>query len=100
MTARYRWTSEDVARRAAEHYLAQCARRDARYNYECACIRFKERRGIEHVDVADARFRRSTKKTYLAYQRARQLERNAARRLETAILGSRLFVEVFHVRAR
>ncbi|WP_433703754.1 hypothetical protein [Paraburkholderia sacchari] len=98
--AHFRWTSEDVARRAAEHYAAQCARRDASYNYECACVRFKERRGIEHVDVADAAFRRSTKKTYLAYQRARQLERNAARRLETAIRGSQAFAEVLRARAR
>ncbi|RKR44568.1 hypothetical protein [Paraburkholderia sp. BL17N1] len=100
MTARYRWTSEDVARRAAEHYLAQCARRDARYNYECACIRFKERRGIEHVDVADASFRRSTRKAYVAYQHARRLEYNAARRLETAIRGSEVFREVSRAHAR
>jgi hypothetical protein len=94
MTARYRWTDADVARRAAEHLAAQYARRSARHDYEEACIRFKDRRGIEHVDVADAAFRRSTKKTYLAYQRARQLERNAARRLETAIRGSQAFAEV------
>lgn len=94
MTVRYRWTSADVARRAAEHLLAQCERRYAHGLYTEAIVRFKQRRGVARIDPADPAFRRATNKSYAAYQRARAAEYNAARRLATAIRGAEIFLEV------
>jgi len=100
MRAAVRWTSEDVARRAAEHLVAQCTRQRARWLYSEACERYKDRCNLERVDVTDPAFRRATKKAYATYRRARQAEYNAARRLATAIRGSEVFLEVSDARAR
>lgn len=100
MTARFRWTSEDVARRAAEHLVAQSTRQRARWLYSEACERCKYRRNLERVDVTDPAFRRATKMAYAVYQRARRVEYNAARRLATAIRGSKVFLEVCDASAR
>ena len=100
MTSPFRWTSDDVARRAAEHLMTRTLRCTARHEYAEACERFKARHGLERVNTAAPAFRRATKKAYTAYQRARQLEHNAARRLKTAVLGSHVFREVCNDRRR
>jgi hypothetical protein len=64
---------------------ARNARRHAHAEYGTACERFKERRGIDRLDIADPKFRRATRKAYEAYVSARAVERNAMRRLETAV---------------
>lgn len=100
MTTAFRWTPEDVARRAAERLVARSARERAHWLYSEACQRYKDRRNLERVDVTDPTFRRATKMAYDVYQRARQAEYNAGRRLATAIRGSEVFLEVCHARAR
>lgn len=100
MTPAFRWTSEDVARRAAEHLVVRATRQRAHWLYSEACERYKDRRNLERVDVSDPAFRRATKMAYAVYQRARQAEYNAARRLAAAIRGSKVFFEVSHARAR
>lgn len=78
-------TDEVVARRAVDMVNSKAARRRAHAEYKDACERFKARCGIDYLDVNDPKFRRGTKKAYEAFQEARAGERNAMRRLETAV---------------
>ncbi|MDR5878803.1 hypothetical protein [Caballeronia sp. LZ032] len=94
------WTADLIAERAAEYMRVRIVLRDARYAYRQACARFKDRRSGDFVDVADPAFRRATRKTYAAYQHARAEERNAGRRLETAVRGSQVFHEMCNDRRR
>ncbi|MGN7980228.1 hypothetical protein [Burkholderia sp. 22313] len=92
IAASIRWTAEVVAQRAAELLRAQGALRDAKYAYQYACQRYKERIGRD-LDVSSPTFRRATRKSYGAYQQARIDGYNARRRFETAVRGSRAFME-------
>lgn len=92
MALSIRWTAEAVARRAAELLRVQGALRDAKYAYQCACQRYKERIGGD-IDVSSPAFRRATRKSYGAYQQACASTYNARRRFETAVRGSRAFME-------
>ncbi|MFM0158028.1 hypothetical protein [Paraburkholderia sediminicola] len=83
--ARPTWTVELAAQRAAEFFRLKSASRFAHCEYKDSCERFKTRRGIDYLDVDDPKFRRATCKTYDALQKARVAERNALRRLETAV---------------
>ncbi|QQC63796.1 hypothetical protein [Paraburkholderia ginsengisoli] len=83
--ARPAWTAELVAQRAADLIHKKNARRRARDEYGISCERFKTRRGIDYLETSDPNFRRSTRKAYDALQVARNAERNAMRRLETAV---------------
>lgn len=85
--ARPAWTDELAAQRAAEFLRLKSASRFAHSEYKNSCKRFKTRRGIDYLDVNDPKFRRATRKAYDALQKARVAERNALRRLETAVLN-------------
>ena len=79
------WTNELVAQRAAEFLRLKSGSRFAHSEYKDSCEHFKTRRGIDYLDVNDPKFRLATRKAYEALQKARVAERNALRRLETAV---------------
>jgi 4'-phosphopantetheinyl transferase EntD len=79
------WNDALVAQRTREWFHSTWATRSARFDYAQACKRFKARRGIEWADTKDPKFRRSTRKAYEAFLAARVAQRNALRRLETAV---------------
>ncbi|MFM0300397.1 hypothetical protein PQQ99_09785 [Paraburkholderia sediminicola] len=83
--ARPTWGNDRTAQNAAEFFHLKSAKRFAHSEYKDSCERFKTRRGIDYLDVNDPKFRRATCKAYTALQKARADERNALRRLETAV---------------
>jgi hypothetical protein len=90
------WTKDVVAQRAAEYVQLALAVRRARSEYRGSCALFRERncRG-NYAAKGDPKFRRSTRKTYLALQDALGAQRNAQRRLETAVRNCACLSEKF-----
>jgi thymidylate kinase len=89
VSSRTLWTASTIALRAEDFIRLQAVRRAARAEYEQACERFKKRRGIDRIDINDHAFHRATRKSYATFQAARIAERNAVRRLETAVRNCR-----------
>jgi hypothetical protein len=80
------WTTDLVARRAFEFAQFRHAVRAARGEYHAVCAKYRSHAlGGAYIDREDPKFRRATRKTYLALQDLLRAERNALRRLETAV---------------
>ncbi|WP_438396434.1 hypothetical protein [Caballeronia sp. DA-9] len=80
------WTKDLVARRAAEFLRFEQAMREAQLDYRGACARFIRKNRIEvRLDTSDEKFRRATRKQFLAFHAAKRSFYNAKRRLQTAV---------------
>ncbi|WP_213764037.1 hypothetical protein [Caballeronia sp. dw_19] len=83
--ARPAWTVELVAQRAKEFFRLKADRLAVGEKYKASCSRFRMRHFLDRIDIDDPAFHRATRKAYAALQKARAAERNALRRLETAV---------------
>jgi hypothetical protein len=83
--ARPAWTEEMVAQRAKEFFRLKADRLAVGEKYKASCSHFQMRHFLDRIDIDDPAFHRATRKAYAALQKARADERNALRRLETAV---------------
>lgn len=80
------WTTDLVARRAAEFVQFRHAVRMARGDYHAACSNYRSGAHLSgRIDKEDPKFHRATRKQYLALHEAKSALYNAQRRLESAV---------------
>lgn len=80
------WTIDVVANRATDLVRLSDASRAARSKYRDECAKFRARHGVtEILEREDPLFQKATRKPYRTLQSAISAERNAFRRLETAV---------------
>jgi hypothetical protein len=85
VAARPARAGEKVEQGACDYIRAKNDTRLRKREYRQKCGSYKESHGGTHVSTDDPKFRRATKKAYVAHQEACIAERNALRRLETAV---------------